>query len=117
VKSLIIKQNHHTITLLSEEQLKLFIEKMQAIAHGLTCYHGNLDSVNLAGQSFEAIAAAVLHCYYSDVDSTDVLWEYLSTEKLFTEHKQTNLTNIKGNPIIPTAYLNVNLAKYTKPWE
>jgi hypothetical protein len=65
--TLIVEQNNQTITLLSEDRLKLFVEKLQAIAHGLTCYHDNLESIDLAGCSFEAAAAAALHCYYSDL--------------------------------------------------
>jgi hypothetical protein len=73
LQTLIVEQNNRTITLLSEDRLKLFVEKLQAVAHGLTCYHGNLESIDLAGRSFEAVAAAALHCYYSDLHSTDDL--------------------------------------------
>jgi hypothetical protein len=92
---------------------------LQAIAHGLTCYHGNLESIDLAGRSFKAVTAAALHCYYSDLHTTDDLWEYLSTtkEKLLDEHKQKNLVTAEGNEIIPAAYLNLDLNKHLNPWE
>jgi hypothetical protein len=119
LRTLIVEQNNRTITLLSEDQLKLFVEKLQAIAHGLTCYHGNLESIDLAGRSFEAVAAAALHCYYSDLHLTDDLWEYFSTtkEKLLDEHKQKNLVTAEGNEIIPAAYLNLDQNKHLNPWE
>jgi hypothetical protein len=119
LRNLIIEQNYRTIALLSEERLHLFVEKMQAIAHGLTCYQGNLDEVELAGLSFEAIAAAVLHCYYSDLQPDDKLWQYLSTtkEKLMAEHTHQNLVTIDGQQILPAEFLELELNRYFCPWE
>jgi hypothetical protein len=73
----------------------------------------------LAGLSFEAMAAAVLHCYYSDLQPDDKLWQYLSTtkEKLMAEHTHQNLATIDGQQILPAVFLELELNCYFCPWE
>jgi hypothetical protein len=107
LSDIIVKHNHRTIILLSEKRQKLFITKMQEIAHILAIVHGGMNNLKLAEDTFSPVAAGAIHCYYSGLSDQNGLWKYLELKKedVISLHKITNLTMANGTAKIDDVYL------------